>query len=61
MARPNGDNYTPFATSFLRDGISTRWTKYKHRHAQKKGLHVVIPWQKFKAFLHEIAAILEPL
>ena len=52
-ARANGDNRTPFAASFLRDGISTRWTQYKRRHAQEKGPDVVIPWEEFKAFLRE--------
>ena len=52
-ARANGENRTPFAASFLRDGISTRWTQYKRRHAQEKGPDVVIPWEEFKAFLCE--------
>ena len=42
-ARANRDNRTPFATFFLRDGISPRWTQYKHRHAHEKGSDIVIP------------------
>ena len=52
-ARANGKNRTPFAASFLWDGISTCWTQYKRRHAQEKGPDVVIPWKEFKAFLRE--------
>ena len=52
-ARANGKNRTPFAASFLWDGISTCWTQYKRRHAQEKGPDVVIPWEEFKAFLRE--------
>ena len=53
MARANGDNHTPFVASFFRDGISTRWTKYKRRHTQEKEPDVIIPWEEFKAFFYK--------
>ena len=53
IARANGENYTPFAASFFSDGISTRWTKYKHQQAQEKGPDIIILWEKSKAFFCE--------
>ena len=51
--RANGDNRTLFAASFLREGINTCWTQYKHWHVFEKCIDVIISLDEFKAFLDE--------
>ena len=51
--RANRDNRTPFAASFLENGINTCWTQYKRRQALEIGIDISLSWDEFKAFLQK--------